>query len=208
MADDIFETAHCLVALGGDLNNTVPRYNVPAGELAVLQIIHGKDALIEIEPAGVVKRSNRVEKARLQQIYGRASDGNGNSLLEKLYPGAAARIFQRLDELDLASVQFKPGLAPPGIDEKTERDLKAFREGALLADGTVDEDAMNGLDELAGDDEPMDEKPDDGDDAVEAAPAAPVSRAVANAEKRAADRARRATNAAVRAEAPDAGALS
>jgi hypothetical protein len=132
---DIFETAHCHVALGGDTLNTVPKYNMTAGEIAVLQMIHGKDAISEIEPSGVVKRSNRVEKARLQAEYGKAHDGRGNSTLEKLYPGAAARIFQRLDELELAGVQFKAGLAPEGLDDDADAAMADLEEGMLLADG-------------------------------------------------------------------------
>ena len=154
---DIFETAHCEVALGGDINNTVVKYDMTAGEIAVLQIIHGKDAVTSIEPSGTVRRSNRVEKARLTAIYGRAADRNGNSLLEKLYPGAAARIFQRLDELELSGSQFKPGLAPEGIDEADAAEQKAINEGSLLADGSVDEDAANGLDEPEADDQADDQ---------------------------------------------------
>lgn len=158
---DTFETANILVALGGDMNNTVPKYDVPAGEIAVLQVIHGNDAITEIEPVGVVKRSNRAEKARLTEIYGRTADRNGNSLLEKLYPGAAARIFQRIDELELVESQFKPGLAPEGLTEHQAKVDAAIAEGKLLSDGSLPddldpEDAANGLDELPGDPEPED----------------------------------------------------
>lgn len=132
---DIFETAHCHVALGGDTLNTVPKYNMTAGEIAVLQMIHGKDAINEIEPSGTVKRSNRVEKARLLVQYGKAHDGRGGSILEKLYPGAAARIFQRLDELELSSTQFKAGLAPEGVDDEADEAMADMEEGMLLADG-------------------------------------------------------------------------
>lgn len=132
---DIFETAHCHVALGGDTLNTVPKYNMTAGEIAVLQMIHGKDAINEIEPSGTVKRSNRVEKARLLTQYGKAHDGRGGSILEKLYPGAAARIFQRLDELELSSVQFKAGSAPEGVDDEADEAMADMEEGMLLADG-------------------------------------------------------------------------
>lgn len=140
MADDIFETANCHVSLGGDVLNTVPKYDLTAGEIAVLQMIHGKDAILEIEPSGTVKRAQRVEKARLQSMYGKAHDGNGNSLLEKLYPGAAARIFQRIDELELASVQFKAGLAPEGLDDAADEAMEDVKEGFLLSD-SADESA-------------------------------------------------------------------
>lgn len=134
MADEIFETANCFVNLGGDTLNSVPKYDMTAGEIAILQMIHGKDAITEIEPTGVVKRANRAEKARLTATYSKAHDGNGNSLLEKLYPGAASRIFQRIDELELASVQFKAGSAPEGLDDAADEAMEEVKDGLLMSD--------------------------------------------------------------------------
>lgn len=146
MARDVFETAHILVALGGDLGMTVPKRFVTAAEIAVLQTIHGNDAILEIDPqpeAKWFKRTMRVERARLDKDY--SSDAKRKEKLcpvEAIYPGAAARLFQRLDELLLSSAQFKPGKAPEGIDQRGEDELEAIQEGLLLADGSVDPDAL------------------------------------------------------------------
>lgn len=143
MARDVFETAHVLVALNGDLGMTVPKRNVTAAEIAVLQTIHGNDAILNIEPVGTVQRSMRVERARLDHDYSNdAKRKEKRCPVAAIYPGAAARLFQRIDELHLVSSQFKPGMAPAGIGEREEDELKAIQEGMLLADGSVDPDAL------------------------------------------------------------------
>lgn len=146
MARDVFETAHVLVALSGDLGMTVPKRFVTAAEIAVLQTIHGNDAVLQIEPLPEkewFKRTMRVERARLDKEY--SSDAKRKEKLcpvAAIYPGAAARLFQRLDELQLSSAQFKPCMAPEGIDQRGEDELTAIQEGMLLADGSVDPDAL------------------------------------------------------------------
>jgi hypothetical protein len=143
MARDVFETANIMVALGGDIGMTVPKRNVTAAEIAVLQTIHGNDAILNIEPSGVVKRTMRVERARLDQVYSsEAKRKEQQCPVAAIFPGAAARLFQNIDELHLAVSQFKPGLAPEGIAEREEDELLAVQEGMLLADGSVNEDAV------------------------------------------------------------------
>jgi hypothetical protein len=143
MARDVFETANIMVALGGDIGMTVPKFGVTAAEIAVLQTIHGNDAILSIDPKPAVQRTMRVERARLDKIY--SSDAKRKDRkcpVAAIYPGAAARLFQRIDELQLASSQFKPGLAPEGVDQREEDELLAIQEGMLLADGSVDSDAL------------------------------------------------------------------
>lgn len=146
MARDVFETAHVLVALNGDLGMTVPKRYVTAAEIAVLQTIHGNDAILEIEPQPEdkwFKRTMRVERARLDGLYSSEAKRKENRCpVAAIYPGAAARLFQHLDELHLVSAQFKPGTAPEGIGQREEDELLAVQEGLLLADGSVNEDAV------------------------------------------------------------------
>ncbi|MBI2240296.1 MAG: hypothetical protein HYU59_05770 [Magnetospirillum gryphiswaldense] len=101
------QTANIILALGGDVGNTIPKYNVTTAEIALLQAIHGEDAVTDVEPVGGISVTNRAERERLREIYGRATDGNGNKIIELVYPGAAARVFERLDELSLVPEQFK-----------------------------------------------------------------------------------------------------
>jgi hypothetical protein len=101
------QTANILVALGGDINNTVPRYGVTAAEIAMLQAIHGHDSVLDVEPAQDIEISQREERTRLKHIYGNARTSDGTAHIDLLYPGAAARVFETLDELELTPEQFK-----------------------------------------------------------------------------------------------------
>lgn len=112
------QTANILVDLGGDTGNQVPKLGVTAAEIAVLIAIHGEAAVHDIEPAGDVeainvgegdvKWTNRVELNRLHRRYGKAKDGENNSIVSNLFPGTAARVFETIDELGLPEVFFKP----------------------------------------------------------------------------------------------------
>lgn len=101
------QTANILLCLAGDTGNQVPKRGVTAAEIAVLNAIHGDGACVDIEPAGDVQRSHREERARLLHIYGKIQDGKDVSPVGVLFPGAAARVFETLAELDLPPEQFK-----------------------------------------------------------------------------------------------------
>lgn len=102
-----YETSNILLSLAGDTGNTVPKYGVTVGEIAILQAIHGNEAVTDIEPVSFVERSNRQELDRLKAMYGGATDGNQNRLVDLLFPGVAARVFETLDELALPDDFFK-----------------------------------------------------------------------------------------------------
>lgn len=136
---DFFEVADVQVALGGDINNTVPKSRVTAGEIAVLQTIHGNDAVFEVKPLGKIQRPQREERARLHAIYGGARDNNGDSLVEKLYPGVAARVFERLDELNLVDGQFAAERVGRGGSERQKAALADAEKGISLEPPTDDQ---------------------------------------------------------------------
>lgn len=102
------QTANVLLALAGHKGNTVFKAGVTAAEIAVLRLIHGNDAVTEIEPTGEIKRSHRDELTRLRERYG-AMEGETfqSKAVNSLFPGAAARVFERLDELDIPEEFFK-----------------------------------------------------------------------------------------------------
>lgn len=101
------QTANVLLSLGGDHGNQVMKHDVTASEIAVLRAIHGDDAVKEIEPCKDVKRSNRDERARLLGTYGAAKSEEGKPIVEGMFPGVAARVFETLAELDLPDSFFK-----------------------------------------------------------------------------------------------------
>lgn len=104
------QTANAFVALGGDQLNTVPVFGVTAAEIAVLRAIHGDDAVHDIEPLDDIDRKNRDELARLRDKY---KTENARKVMDSLYPGAAARVFEDIDELDLPEELFKRGAPAP-----------------------------------------------------------------------------------------------
>lgn len=158
--------ANIMVALGGDRGNTVPRYQVPASEIAVLRAIHGPDAVHDVEPCAVpqedvlndegiptgkkqdVKFSNRAELTRLKEQYAGA---NTSKIVEGLYPGAAARVFEDLDDLEIPKEMFKAknrmtAASAPAVDPaKSDREnfgatrLPGRTEGASASRAETDD---------------------------------------------------------------------
>ncbi len=134
--------ANIMLAIGGGRDNTLPKYEVTAAEIAVLQAIHGEDAVFDVDPTTKDAmndygrlRTNREELIRLKAIYGRAKDGQGNAIVEGLYPGSAARVFEDFDELGLPDDYFKAlGRVAARAEEgaparpKTKAELIAYAE--------------------------------------------------------------------------------
>lgn len=112
------ELANCLVALGGDRDNTVPKYDVTPAEVAVLCAIHGADAVFDIEPLEKEITVNpREEVARLAGLY-TAKDDEGVLVVAKVYPGVTPVLHQTFADLGLpdefykATERQKPKAAP------------------------------------------------------------------------------------------------
>jgi hypothetical protein len=152
------QTANVMVALGGDISNTVPKASVTAAEIAVLQAIHGDDAVFDIEPVGSVKRVNREERERLRVIYGNAKNREGQAIIDVLYPGAAARVFESLNELQISPDQFKVSARVALEDEEVEdeeadaKPAKKSAKGKGKAKAKVDDEGDD-LPELSSDDD-------------------------------------------------------
>lgn len=134
--------ATIMLAIGGGRDNTIPKYDVTAAEIAVLRAIHGEDAVFDVDPSTVDAqndygraRTNREELIRLKAIYGKAQDGNGQAIVEGLYPGAAARVFEDFEELGLPDDYFRSlGRVAARAEEdappkpKTKAELIAYAE--------------------------------------------------------------------------------
>lgn len=174
------QTANIMLSIGGDAGNTVFKSGDPGSptavttaEIAVLRAIHGEDAVHDIEPVGDIDRSNREELNRLRSIYGKArvDDGNGTRVpvVNALYPGAAARVHEKLSELDIPSEFYaarervKPSdkEGPKSLDDMTKDELLAEAEKRGVEVKTSDKkadiidairDADKGETDAAGDD--------------------------------------------------------
>lgn len=156
------QTANIVLHIGGDSGTTVPKYAIPASEIAVLQTIHGPGSVSEIDPTEDVERTSREEIKRLAEIYGRATvqDDNGSkvSVMSSLFPGAAARAFQTIDELEIGESFFKPTERAKPAAPKAKRAKKADADDAP-ADDQADDDAA---DDVADDDDDDQPETDDG----------------------------------------------
>lgn len=60
----------CKVRLSGSLYNEVPKYDVTAPEVTILQTLHGGDAVTDLRETGKNKTGQADERARLIEIYG------------------------------------------------------------------------------------------------------------------------------------------
>lgn len=101
------ELANCLVALGGDRDNTVPKYNVTPAEVAVLCAIHGADAVFDIEPLeNEISVNPREEVERLARLYP-AKDDEGALIVAKVYPGVTPVLHQSFADLGLPTDFYK-----------------------------------------------------------------------------------------------------
>lgn len=94
------ELANCIVALGGDIQNTVPKFNVTPAEVALLLAIHGDQSVTEIEVTGTVERRNAEEAERLMANYP-ARNEDGALLLQVIYPGRSPVLHQTFADLQL-----------------------------------------------------------------------------------------------------------
>ena len=173
--------APIMLAIGGGRDNTIPKYGVTAAEIAVLRAIHGEDAVFDVDPSADDAqndygrpRTNREELIRLKSIYGKAADGNGGAIVEGLYPGAAARVFEDFEELGLPDDYFKSlgrvaaraeEGAPPKLKTKAEliayaetRGIEVNKKGkaadiqaeidAVEGQPRADEDDLDGIDDM------------------------------------------------------------
>lgn len=100
------QLANCLLAIGGQRGNSVPKYRVTPAEIAVLMAIHGVDAVYDITPLDEeIERSSRDEKARLFEKYP-AKDDDGRIVVEAVYPGNSPVVHQDIEDLGLPEELF------------------------------------------------------------------------------------------------------
>lgn len=132
------QTANIMLALGGDQGTLVPKYGVTASEIAVLLAIHGNTSVLDIEPGDDIERSDREEIRRLNDIYGRAKTQGPNGdvlIVGMLFPGAAARAFQTLEELEIDETFYKAAarVKPKAAEAKPVKAGKKAAEAKAAA---------------------------------------------------------------------------
>lgn len=113
------QLANCLVALGGDKGNAVPKQGVTPSEVAVLNAIHGLNAVHDIEVLDeTVDRTPAEEKARLLEAYNARSDDDV-PVVEVEFPGRRPEMFDTFEQLNLADADYRAtGRATPKAAKK------------------------------------------------------------------------------------------
>lgn len=139
------QIATCWVALGGDTGNTVPKFDVTPAEIAVLQLIHGSDAVFDISPGPDVNRSNRDERSRLQAFYGKPEGSREPSAVNVLFPGIGARLPETFDELEIDESFFKATerATTKSVSGHTSAPSKGATVNQVDEDAEIDEDAVD-----------------------------------------------------------------
>ena len=107
------------VRLGGLITNTVHLAETTPAEILVLQAIHGRDAVTDIIPFSVSRRTQNGEWLRLTKKYDEAQvvedmGQNPESRLSQLFPGAVKRLPVTLAEAGLEGY-VDPNRAPKHI---------------------------------------------------------------------------------------------
>lgn len=74
----------CKVRLAGNVQNEVPKIEVTAAEIIVLRHLHGEDAVVDIKPTTMDKRSHEEERDRLSRLY-TAVTKDGVPVVEQLF---------------------------------------------------------------------------------------------------------------------------
>jgi hypothetical protein len=118
------QTANIMLALGGNMGQTIQKFGVTPAEVAVLREIHGNASVFDIQPLDEeIERTSREERTRLLEIYGKPPGSREMSAVEFLFPGAAARVFEAFDELEIDESFFKAtGRAKPKAAAAPEED--------------------------------------------------------------------------------------
>lgn len=151
------QIATITLALAGDPANTIQKLDATPSEVAVLQRIHGLDAVFDITVTGEVARSNRQERERLTEAYGKMTvDGQYESpAVNSLFPGAAARLFEAFDELELDESLFvatrpkaEAPVEPAAPVAAPKRSKKAAAEPAPAPAPVAEPDEDDGIEEM------------------------------------------------------------
>ena len=128
------ELANVLLALGGDRNNTVPKYRVTPAEIAVLAAIHGNDSVFDITPLDeTLETSFKAERERLLQFYPAKNEDNKLIVME-VYPGVAPILHTTIESLGLDESLFKPTEhAKPAVEKVAKKAIKKAEPPPLSA---------------------------------------------------------------------------
>ena len=129
----------CVVHLNGDRNFAIPKEDVTIAEIVLLRMIHGDDAVVDIDPTFMDKAGTlRAERDRLASAYGHREAIAG--LVQKIFSEVQVQGLSTMEDIGMDDTPLPPPRVAKQIrDLPVERvDLSGPIDGALPLD---DEDA-------------------------------------------------------------------
>jgi hypothetical protein len=135
---------NCIVRIGGDIGNTVPKHRITAAEVLVLKRLHGEDSVLDIEEAGkasavltkqklysdlMVKFKKPEVQKEVIALFGVAENPNIPDALPRFSPK-----FASVEDMDAADVEAMEAKA------KLEAEKKAKEEAEQQAAAKAAED--------------------------------------------------------------------
>jgi hypothetical protein len=130
------QLANVRVSLGGDHGNTVPKDRATAAEIAVLRMIHGDEAVQEVEPiAGEVPTNHNAERARLERLYGKMVNGH-EVLVSRIFP-VGSRVTETLAELKIPEDFYKAIRRVVPVEFNAEAEAEKQYLAALRGEASV-----------------------------------------------------------------------
>jgi hypothetical protein len=141
-------TCNCQLSIGGDPLNQLPLLGVTVPELILLQLIHGPNAVVEIEIKGKDRTDNMGERDRLIAKYPKHREKVIN-----MWRDNAGRLPADIRDLKLPASSFKASLADAyaPADKLTKARAAELKKAATVlpdsdpADVTVDDDPPGDL---------------------------------------------------------------
>ena len=150
------EQANIILTIGGstDSGYQVPKMNVTAAEIRLLQAIHGDESVTDVEPledpalnVDDEPRTQREELARLSEVYrqARVDDGNGSQrlVIQTLFP-VASSLPKTIDDLDLNEAFFKPVKRAKAEKETAAKNKKAGKARGAAEQREASEQPVSG----------------------------------------------------------------
>jgi hypothetical protein len=130
------QIANCEVRLMGDLTNSIPKNGVTPAEAAILKAIHGEDAVIRVEITGNDRRPHQDEYNRLADIYGNASNTEGEKIFYKMFPKTFdPRLPSEFKQVGVEVLDNVPTPlpTPPDAPDAADKDAEFFDAEAEMA---------------------------------------------------------------------------
>jgi hypothetical protein len=125
---------NCKVRLAGSLLNEVMKTGVTAPEIMLFQAFHGSDAVVAIEEAGIIQRSDDDERERLQRTYmGGSNSEEGLRAKQAMWMNLFGHQTNPLPTKLKGEIPKAPAPPKPAVDSRSKRQIMRESKDAETA---------------------------------------------------------------------------